>query len=77
MKNTEKNMATITYDNTNTYRPPSKRCELCKHYGMIDSGYGNCKRYPPVLTYVRLLRIEYRYPEVAWCENACGEFNSK
>jgi len=61
------------------WKPPVPRCELCKHYGFIDSGYGHCRRYPPQLIRVKLIppNYDYKYPLVAWCENACGEFNSK
>ena len=64
-------------DSTSTWQPPSKRCELCKHYGFFDSGYGYCKRYPPQLTRIKFIppKYDYKYPMVAWCENACGEFS--
>lgn len=66
-------------DFASSYVPPDKRCELCRHYGFIDSGFGYCRRYPPVLVRVKLLKLRYEaeYPEVAWCENACGEFSKK
>lgn len=55
------------------------KCENCQHYKFIDSGYGDCVRYPPVYVLVQigwLLKPRYRieYPEVAWCNNICGEF---
>ena len=60
---------------------PEKRCEKCKHYNMIDGGYGTCRRFPPqVTTWWEWDRWWWRqyydcnYPDVAWIENACGEF---
>ena len=66
-------------DSTSTYTPPNKRCELCYHYGFFDSGYGYCKRYPPQLIRVKWIppRYDHKYPLVAWCENACGEYYKK
>ena len=62
-----------------SYTPPLERCELCKHYKMIDSGYGHCKRYPPQLILAKLLPLRYKvqYVEVGWCDVACGEFKQK
>lgn len=59
---------------------PLRKCEDCIHYKMIDSGYGYCLRFPPRIVAIRRhWRMLYRneYPEVAWCENACGEFIQK
>lgn len=64
-------------ETTSTYRPPAKRCELCEWYNMIDSGFGYCYRYPPKHILIKLIPIRYKdvYPEVAWCEKACGEYS--
>lgn len=76
----DKDMNNYAKDNlksfTTSYEPPRKRCELCKYYGMIDSGYGFCKRYPPKSLRAGLLKPKYRttYPVVAWDLSACGEF---
>ena len=59
---------------TSTYTPPEPRCEQCKFYGFIDSGYGYCRRYPPIWIPKKLFKVEIAYPEVPWCEYACGEF---
>lgn len=55
-----------------------KQCEQCHYYMMIDSGYGNCRRYPPVLQKIRLrgrllVSYSYEYPVVAFDNPACGE----
>lgn len=36
-------------------------CYACKHYRMIDSGYGWCALYPQPLL-------------VAWCRDICSHF---
>ena len=64
-------------DSTSSYTPPEPRCEQCKHYGFIDSGYGYCRRYPPKLTKIKFRKWDIVYPETAWCEYACGEFSEK
>lgn len=57
------------------------QCGDCEYYKMIDSGYGNCYRYPPkiVATEVGWLswKMRMEYPEVAWCEKACGEYTRR
>ena len=57
-------------------KAPNRRCDLCTHYGMIDSGYGYCIESPPHIVYIKLipLRRNYEYPIVAWCNLACGKF---
>lgn len=57
------------------------RCEQCEYYRFWDSGYGNCRRYPPKeeIIYVRrgLFTQQKRllqYPYVPWDMVACGEF---
>ena len=66
---------------SSTWQAPKQRCELCHHYLFIDSGYGNCKRYPPKLQLTKntIFKKEYAtlYPEVKRCEFACGEFKNK
>ena len=63
----------------------SKReCEKCWHYNMIDSGYGECRRFPPQWLVRwkwwknRIFRwaqfFECRYPEVPWDNKPCGEY---
>ena len=60
-------------------RIPVRKCEDCVYYGMIDSGYGYCRRFPPRLLQTKYLPIRYeaKYPEVPWCECACGEFHKE
>ena len=54
----------------------TNRCERCKFYLMIDSGYGYCRRFPPQqLRKKKKFKIEY--PITEWCRIACGEFISK
>jgi hypothetical protein len=52
-------------------------CQQCKFYIMIDSGYGHCRRFPPIMYHVpRLFRspiVELCYPIVPWNMKACGE----
>ena len=63
-------------------------CEECQFYHWIDSGYGHCKRFPPlnkvefkkkhflfIPFYVPVGRIQYTL--VAWCEKHCGEFKQR
>jgi|GEM_PF-1783711 len=63
---------------------PVRKCEDCIYYGVIDStdgivdsAYGYCRRFPPKIYRVKLFRRTYstKYPTVAWCEHACGEFS--
>lgn len=62
------------------WKPPNDRCEKCQFYRTIDSGYGECVRYPPrnVLAqwfpHPRCLAI---YPSVRWLDMACGEYIPK
>ena len=63
-------------DFTTTWQPPEPRCEQCKYYGFIDSGYGQCRRYPPQPILTKLFKVTIIYPKVAWCEYACGEFRA-
>jgi len=64
-------------DSTSSYQPPNFRCELCRHYTMIDSGYGYCKRFPPTVIWRWIFKkvIDMVSPVVAWDEKSCGEFN--
>ena len=39
----------------------NKSCMACRHYRMIDSGYGRCKLHPVFVA-------------VAWCRDTCGQF---
>lgn len=55
------------------------KCELCMFYLFIDSGYGYCKRYPPIEEISKKhwwSEKEYKihYQVVEWCRRACGEF---
>lgn len=51
----------------------TKKCEQCKFYLMIDSGYGYCRRFPPQqLLAKKKLKIEY--PITEWHRVRCGEF---
>jgi len=50
---------------------PLIRCEDCKHYEFIDSGYGYCFRFPPQIIGRERKNV---IPVVAWCRKACGEF---
>jgi len=60
-------------------------CEKCIFYKTIDSGYGYCRRYPPVPVEVssrRLLLFRQKvlrsfWPIVAWCRVVCGEFDTE
>ena len=55
-------------------------CEQCKFYIFQDSGYGLCRRYPPMTLLIKVFpRFIYdtQYPLVAWCQKACGEFRRK
>ena len=61
--------------------PPDKdmtvrRCERCKYYSIIDSGYGYCLRFPPKNKMVGLIkkRMKIEYPIVEWSRKGCGEF---
>ena len=63
---------------------PQRRCELCRYYNLIDSAYGYCYRYPPVLVkesitwkFWRKACVKERYPIVAWTECACGEYKER
>lgn len=58
------------------YEPPKKRCDRCEHYKMIDSGYGDCYRFPPELILVRRFPLKYDIfrVTVAWYDFACGEY---
>jgi len=60
-------------------RPPEQRCQLCKFYEPIDSGYGKCFRYPPKWIRIRLVPIQYeaKCPHVGRHRQACGEFESR
>ena len=53
-------------------------CGHCKNYRMIDSGYGWCVRYPPVMVQINRLfhKLEYAftYSEVPFNCAPCGEF---
>lgn len=58
-----------------------ERCDLCKYYIFIDSGYGYCRRYPPRFHPKKTFTIqglrtkfEILYPIVEWCRRACGEY---
>ena len=64
---------------TSTWQPPEMRCEKCRHYCFFDSGYGQCRRYPPreeITGHWFWKKSEMMYPLVAWTQNACGEFKS-
>lgn len=59
-------------------------CESCRFYSMIDSGYGNCTRFPPFNQWKRkrfwhkelkLKKIEYLLVE--WCRRKCGEYQKR
>lgn len=55
-------------------------CKSCKHYHMIDSGYGDCVRYPPRLVLMRWfphVLYDTLYPHVGWDELTCGEFQGR
>ena len=52
-------------------------CVKCLNYKAIDSGYGHCKRYPPLLVNegnIFKAKFVNRFPIVAWCDLGCGEF---
>jgi len=53
-----------------------KRCDRCRHYWFIDSGYGECHYLPPVLVRAKLFPLQYEtmYPHVGWCDPACSKF---
>jgi len=60
------------------------KCENCKSYLMIDSGYGHCNRFPP-LNKMELKRkglflipkYEIEYTIVPWDQISCGWFKPK
>ena len=58
-------------------------CENCKFYHIIDSAYGYCKRYPPILVTIKVgflkLRkeLDFQYPEVTFNTPTCGEFKER
>lgn len=61
-----------------------EKCESCKLYRGIDSGYGHCRRYPPKVEekFVRrgiVMRKEYNieFPIVPWNNVTCGEFKKR
>jgi len=75
-----------------SYKPPKERCELCKYYKMIDSGYGKCKRFPPqwVVKWKWfkssfswfpfkwfMQEVSCIFPEVAWCDKVCSEYDER
>jgi hypothetical protein len=53
-----------------------KCCDTCKHYCMIDSGYGWCIRNPPQVVIVEGY-LHASYPVVPWCLKACGCFEQR
>ena len=68
---------------------PVEMCEYCIHYKMIDSGYGQCRRFPPQwvvkwkwfksFSWFPWFRQEMTciYPEVTWDAKVCGEYDSE
>ena len=53
------------------------KCEDCKFYLWVDSGYGYCRRYPPKDVNVGKWwnpKWKISYQLVEWCRRACGEF---
>jgi len=59
-----------------TIKDNRDKCENCKFYIMIDSGYGYCRRFPPKIEITgRWWKVkEIHYQLVEWCRRACGEF---
>lgn len=56
-------------------------CENCKHYFMIDSGYGKCRRFPPAWEqqkeyWWQRLKNHLTYLIVQWDTKSCGEYTS-
>jgi len=51
-------------------------CERCKHYKMIDSGYGNCLESPPQPV-MREKKVSWEYPCIAWNREVCGRYESR
>ena len=69
--------------NSNDFMFDSDRnCSECHYYRMIDSGYGYCRRFPPVEKQIHrrkwfiFLTFEYyiEYTVVEWNRLPCGEF---
>jgi len=64
---------------------PVDRCEKCRHYKMIDSAYGRCRRFPPSIRKViresirRFSKWWYEdcYPVIPWTNLPCGEYDTK
>lgn len=64
---------------------PEIRCDKCRSYHMIDSGYGHCRRFPPqnIFSLEKTFLLfwkpvwETEHTTVAWCDKACDEFQSK
>ena len=54
------------------------KCEDCNYYLMIDSGYGYCKRYPPINRIYKKHRwgkpeLDITFSIVEFCRKVCGE----
>lgn len=64
-----------------------KNCENCVFYVRLDSGYGYCRRFPPVSTIsylnfswkkLKFVPIyEFEYQIVVWSTPPCGEYKEK
>lgn len=55
----------------------NEKCEDCKYYAMIDSGYGWCLRFPPHFRFwIKWFKFHGAdmYPEIPWNTRICGEF---
>lgn len=63
-----------------TIEDTQEKCEDCKFYLFIDSGYGYCRRFPPKEEKVgRWWKPKWAiyYQLVEWCRIACGEFGRR
>jgi len=63
-----------------TIKDDQNKCENCKFYLWIDSGYGYCRRFPPITKNIGKWWKPYwvtHYQLVEWCRRACGEFQRR
>lgn len=56
-------------------------CETCKHYHMLDSAYGECRRFPPQYfsKQINIFKhiVDVAYPEIAFDNEICAEYSNR